>query len=238
MGLPKIDQPRYKHHLVGMDKDVYFRGFTTREQKILLQAKQDENKEHTLEAIKQIIELCTFGDIQADDLAFFDIEDLFLRIRAKSVSEVIDVKYKVKNPDGTYQKKSIELSINLDKVKVETPEGHTNKIMITDQIGVVLKYPSLLMLDHQGNEIDMIKQCVDYIFDQDEVYYIKDVSSDEFDAFFDDLDVEAIRKMSHFFNTMPRLRHQQIVHDENGKEMELVFEGLNDFFPSPSAMNR
>lgn len=227
MGFPKIDLPRYKHKLFGLNKEIKYRPFTLKEQKILLLAKQSEDSDQMIEAIKQIIELCTDSSVNPDELAFFDIEDLFVRIRSKSVSEVSELLYKDKETE-----KKFKVKINLDDVKVTVPENHTNKIMITDSIGMVMKYPTLEMIKRKENfnDDDIIKSCIDYIFDDSGMYYPKDEPKEMLDDWIENLDSKSLVKIQEFFNTMPRLRHQVTLKLDENRTETLTFEGMESFF--------
>lgn len=229
-GLPKLDLPRYKHFLVGLNKTVTFRGFTVKEQKILLHAKESDDEEQTKDAINQVISLCLYDDINVDDLAFFDVEDLFLRIRAKSVSNTVELKYRVKDEEGNKTKDSIIVKIDLDDVKVTQPEGHDKKIQLSDNIGVVMKYPSLHTLGFKQDTVGMIKESIDFIYNDDEVFYLKDYTDADYDEFIESLDKENLDKFKNYFQTMPRLRYTREVKLPNGETTTLEFEGLSDFF--------
>jgi len=230
MPLPKIDLPRYKHHLVGLNKDIYYRGFTTREQKILLHAKESEDQDQTFEAIKQVVELCTFGEINIEKLPFFDIEDLFIRIRSKSVSDVVNLTYRVKDKDGNPTKDKIDIEINLNDVQVTTPEGHDPKIQLTPEVGVMMKYPPFHVLNSSRDEYELIKQSIDCVYNSEEVYYFKDAPKEEVDEWVDDLDVPALKQIKKFFDTMPRIRYEKEITLPDGEKEVLRFEGLSDFF--------
>lgn len=230
MPLPKIDTPRYKHHLVGLNKDIYYRGFTTREQKILLHAKESDDQEQTFEAIKQVVELCTYGEIDIEKLPFFDIEDLFIRIRSKSVSDTINLVYRVKDKDGKPTKDSVEVEINLNEVQVTVPENHDPKIMLTSDMGVMMRYPAFAVLNSAKDEFDLIKHSIEYVFDSEEVYYFKDFSTEEVNEWVDDLDVPALKQIKKFFDTMPRVRYTKEIELPDGDKETLTFEGLSDFF--------
>lgn len=227
MVLPKIDLPRYKHKLVGLNKEVTYRPFTLKEQKILLLAKQSEDESQMIEAIKQIIELCSDGKVNPNELAFFDIEDFFLRIRSKSVSDVTELLYKDKETQKKYK-----IKIKLDDVKVTVPESHTNKIQITNTVGMVMKYPTLETLKSKENldEDEFIKRCIDYIYDDSGMYYLHECTNEEINDWIESLDTPTLLKVQEFFNTMPRLRYEYVVKLEDGKTETLKFEGLESFF--------
>lgn len=226
MSLPKIDLPRYKHYLKGLDKTVTYRPFTTKEQKILLNAKDSEDGDQIVEAVKQIIELCIKEDIDVDDMPIFDIEDMFMRIRAKSVGEEITIRYKVKNSD-----KRIKVDINIDDIKVEEQEGHTKKLQLSDSIGAMMRYPTYKIIAECGSDDELVVQkCIDYIFDNEEVHHLNDYSQEEIDDWFESLDIEASTKITQFFQTMPKLRYETEVDVGEGQVEKLVYTGLQDFF--------
>lgn len=230
MPLPKLDIQHFSHKLVGLDKKIKYRPFTVKEQKILLHAKEAESPEQAMEAIAQIVGLCTNGDVDAYKTPVFDIEDLFLKIRSKSVSEIAEIAYLVK---GTDQR--IEVKIDLSKIQVTIPEGHSRKIMITDTIGLMMKYPTLGMaIDKTANQLaaddNVIKTCIDYVFTEDEVFYFKDFSEEEVESWLESFDRDALMSINKFFETMPRIRHEEVVKLPDGKTQTLKFEGLMDFF--------
>ena len=229
MPLPKIDLPRYSHHLKGLNKKIKFRGFTTKEQKILLQAKEDGTDEQMFEAIEQVIELCTFGELDVKNTPFFDIEDLLIRIRAKSVSEVVEMKYRVHDKDNKPTGEVIDVTINLNDVEVTYPEGHDNKIMVTDDIGFVLKYPSITGLD-ETDSFTTLKNSIDFVFDKDEVYYRDSFTEDELEDFIDNFDIGVWKKIETFFKTVPRVRYTTEVELKDGSKEEIKLEGVKDFF--------
>lgn len=224
--LPKLDIAKYKHELFGLGKKIEYRPFTVKEQKILLLAKEADSAEDKVQAIKQIISLCTFEKVDPDKLPFFDIEDLFLRIRARSVSNTSEIYFKVKD-----SKKKIKVTINLDDVKLDVPEGHSKKIMLTDSVGIMMKYPSLEMISTGIKDNDtLLKNCIDYVFTNDEMFYFKDFTDSEVEEWIDSFDIPALSKIKAFFDTMPRLRHEVKVPIGDDEFEILKFEGLEDFF--------
>jgi hypothetical protein len=223
MALPKIDIPRYGHHLYGIDKDIKYRPFTVKEQKILLQAKESKSTGEEVDAIKQIIDLCTDGKLDVAGLPFFDIEDLFIRIRSKSVSDVSEIWYKNKETD-----ERVKIVVNLSDLRVEPKDGHEKKIMLTDTIGVMMKYPTLDMILSDNKQDDFIPKCIDYIFDENEVY--NDFTTEELEEWVDDFDTGAMYKINNFFRTMPRIRYETEVKFKDGQTEVLKLEGLSDLF--------
>lgn len=231
--LPKLDLPYFSHTLVGLGKKIKYRPFTMKEQKILLHAKESEDPQDHVDAIKQIIELCTDGKFEVEDLPFFDIEDLFVRIRSKSVGEMCEINYRVKDSETN---EKVTVQINLDDIRVTTPEDHDKKVMITDEVGLMMKYPSLELLnsdnqeDNEQHEDRLIRQCIDYVFDSEEVYHFNDFSDKEVEEWMDQFDVGVMKKIYHFFETMPRIRHEVEVELKDGSKETIKFEGINDLF--------
>jgi hypothetical protein len=233
MVLPKIKHTLHEHYLHGLKKKVQFRAFTNQEQKALLMAKENKGKENEREsillAIKQIITNCTNGKVNPSDLSTFDIEDLFLRIRSKSVSEISTVKYRYDyEEDGKKLSKFIDVTINLDEVKLVIDPEHTNKIDLTSELGIVMKYPTFDMIGVNEDELPI--HCIDYIYDKDEIYNSSDVSFAELAEFYNDIDTKGLLKIQQFFKTMPRLKHSVDVDLGDGVIETVHFEGLEDFF--------
>lgn len=225
-GLPKIDVPRYEHTLYATGKKIKYRPFTMKEQKILLLAKESGKVEDVVAAMKQIIELCTDNTVDANDIATFDAEMLFLKIRSKSAGEVSTITYKLKGTET-----QVKVNINLEEVQLQTDPEHDKKIMITDTIGLMMKYPTLDMIAFQGvGEDQMIRQCIDYVFDADQMYYFKDFSDADVEEWLESFDTTVMKNIKAFFDTMPKLRHEQMVNLPGGETEVLTFEGLNDFF--------
>lgn len=229
MPLPKLDHAYFTHHLKGLNKKVKYRGFTVKEQKILLQAKESKNPKEQIEAMCQIIDICTNGQVDAYNTPVFDVEDLFLRIRTKSVSDVSEITYKDKQTEEL-----IKIEINLADVQVQVPEGHTNKIMITDSLGIMMKYPTLGMAiegEKTSADPDIIKKCIDYAFDADNVYHFSDFSEQEVNDWIDAFQFPVMKSIDTFFKTMPKLRHEvEVVVPSTKEKQTIVFEGLSDFF--------
>lgn len=242
MSLPKFDVPRYSLYLKGIDKKIKYRPFTVKEQKILLLAKEEakEDKTRIIEAMKQIIELCTFDlGISVDQLPLFDIEWLFLHIRAKAVSDVITIPVKYTFPSGN--EKRTKLNIKVEDIQLKEHEEHDKKIILDEQskIGVVMKYPTISMYEENMESLNSIESCIDYVFDEEDIYYFKDYTPEERQEYVETFDLQMLRKVSEFFETMPTLHYKTEVTlkdepDENGetdkKTLPIVLSGLSDFF--------
>lgn len=221
--LPKPELPQYSHTLTGLGKTIKFRPFTTKEQKILLLAKETQTYAEVIDAITQILENCIIDDISIPKLPIFDVEDLFLRIRSKSVSNESTFVYRIKDTD-----ERVNVTINLDDVKVKTFKDNKNKIMLTETIGVKINYPTLTSF--KLSEDDMILSCIEYVFDEDEVYTFSDFSTEDQMEWLESFDAGAIKNIKEFFDTMPILKYETYVESKDGKKYDIVLSGIEDFF--------
>ena len=240
MALPKVTTPTYELVLPSTDKKVRFRPFLVKEEKILLIAMENDNDTEMINAIKQVVSNCTFESLDVKQLPIFDLEYVFLQIRAKSVGEVS--KFRVLCPDD--KKTYTNVEIDLSKIEVHVDDEHTNKIVIDDKrkLGVVLKYPSLALftnpnqLSEDPNEIfNLIIKCIDHIFEGEKIYPAKDSTDKELINFLDELSQKAFAKVKEFFDTMPRLQHEVEVQNPKTKvKSKIMLQGLKDFFVSAS----
>lgn len=241
MALPKIQHKLYEHYLTGMKKKIKYRAFTVAEQKILLMTKEETadvdrsavgHNQEVIAAVSQIINNCTLGKIDPEDLCTFDLEDLFIRLRAKSVGEVFNIKYSEDYVDeeGRTQTNFINIVINLDDVKVVTNPDNNNIIKVSDDIGVVMRFPTFKMLAESKNSDELAMACIESIFDGGEMYEASVTPKAELEEFFDSIETIPMQEIKKFFDTMPKLRHEVEVTLHDGKKDTLVFEGLESFF--------
>ena len=210
-----------------------------REEKILIMAMESENMSEITNAIVQILSDCIVSkDVKVESLATFDIEYLFLNVRAKSVGETVDVNITCPD-DGETQ---VEMSIDIDSIKVQKTRGHKNIIKLDDELSMKLKYPSLdqfvennFETEEGASEINqslsMITSCVEMIYNQEESWEASDYSKKELDEFIEQLNTKQFKQIEKFFATMPKLSHTIAVKNpETGVESEVVLEGLASFF--------
>lgn len=236
MALPKIATPQYTLKLPSTGKQVKYRPFLVKEEKLLLMAMESEDEKQTIATIKSIISDCTDVKGMIDDLPTFDIEYLFLKIRAKSVGE--SSKVLITCPDDN--ETDVAVDIDLSAVEVVTDPQHNKKIELTDSVGIVMKYPSLdtfvkMNITGTGNEIDQVfdlaADCIDNIYDENQVYDGKDTSRKEKVEFLEQLNSEQFQKVQKFFETMPKLQKKIMVSNpKTGVESEVTLEGLASFF--------
>jgi len=232
MTLPKVAKPLFELYVPSMNKSVKARPFVVREEKILLTAQQSGEEKDIILAIKQVLNNCIADDFDVDDLATFDLEYMFLKLRARSVNNIIEVSYR-DNEDG----KVYDFQIDLDQVELKMNKDISNIIMITDVLGIKMKYPSVTILDSVPDTDDagevveyLIKSCVDQIFDEDSVYLSNQYTDAELVEFLDSLDIETFGKIREFFNNLPQMYHKIEYTNKNGNLRTIELTTLSDFF--------
>ena len=246
MGLPKIAVPEYSLTLPSTGEEIKYRPFLVKEEKILLIAMESEEENQIVNATINVIKNCIFSDIDVDELPIFDIEYIFLWLRGKAKGEKIDLKYNC--PDC---KADITLSFNIEDIKINRVENHNKKIQLTDDLGVMMKYPNMTLQSRiesskDENHIDQlfktIRFCIDYIYDDEKIYTNKDHTDDEMTEFLESLTDEQFQKISEFFESSPKLQHKtklvcKAITSERGKKKttcsyteDITLEGLQSFF--------
>ena len=236
MALPKLDLPIYELVLPSTKKKVKYRPFLVKEEKVLLIALESNDEKNIKEAIVQLLKGCIQTRLKVENLSIFDLEYLFLNIRAVSVGEQVEMKITCTDDGET----EVGYTLNLQDVAVNFPKGHSNKIMLTDTTGVIMKYPSFdRFIDsnftgkgvNQENVLDIIAESIDQIFQGDEVFDQSTTSPKEFLQFVESLTNEQLTKIQEFFETAPRLEHKfKITNPKTGVESEYTISGLNNFF--------
>ena len=238
MPLPKIATPTYSMVLPSLEKEINYRPFLVKEEKLLVLALESEDTKQITTAIKAVLKSCvqTKG-IKVESLPTFDIEFLFLNIRGKSVGESIDVN--IICPDD--EKTSVKVVIDLDDIKVQKTEGHTNKVQLDKNLMMELKYPSLDEFiknnfdfkDENAMEqsFKLIASCIDKIYTDEEVWVAADCTRKEVTDFLESMNSQQFKKIEEFFTTMPKLSHTiNVKNPETKVESEVVLEGLASFF--------
>jgi hypothetical protein len=232
MALPKIELPIYQCELPSTGKKIKFRPFTVKEEKILLTAQESKETEQILISIKQILTNCML-DKDVAELAVFDIEYLLIQLRSKSVDNKVE--FEITDP-ATEEK--IKLELDLGTVKVERNKEHTNKVVISDQYTLFLKYPTIdnfeaLMSKEEPTAEDsynLMISCLEKLASEDEVFNFKDFSKEEIDEFVESLHSDMIKKIKIFFDTMPKVRHEIKYQNSKGDSNVFVIEGTQTFF--------
>jgi hypothetical protein len=236
MALPKLGVPQYELKLPSNGKTIKYRPFLVKEEKVLLLALESEDEKQIIAAVKNVLKSCVISRIKVDQLPSFDLEYLFLKIRAAAVGEMIEMNVTC-NDDNTTP---VTANINIDDVEVFKPEGHTNKIMLNDTTGMIMNYPSMdrfietqfLEKGIETDEIfDFIADHIDQLFDSDEVYDSSTTTKKEFREFVESLTTKQFESIQDFYESMPRLTHKFTVTNPNtGNECEYTIEGLQSFF--------
>jgi hypothetical protein len=241
--LPKLDVPIYEVKLLSSGKVIRFRPFLVKEQKLFLMASESEDAKETINVIRQVLRNCILDDISIDDLPTFDLEWLFMHLRARSVEEIVDLKYKcnntVKDEKGEEDRCTgvVNFKMNLLEIEPTRHAEHTNKIQLTENLGVCLKYPSFEMIQKyeslsEANIMSkVLVDCIDYLYDKDQVYYAKDNTKEELDEFVDNLQQKDLEKIKHFFETMPEIKKNvQFKCPKCAYEENIEIKGIQNFF--------
>ena len=232
MSLPKINYPLFEVEIPSTQQKIKMRPFLVKEEKILLMAQSTGNSRDTVLAIKQVVNNCVVDTVDVETLTTFDLEYLFVKLRARSINNVISVTYS--DPEDEQQYK---LDIDLDKVEIQRDERHNNKIEITDEMGIILRYPKTDMLkavSQATSEVDLyfevIKYCVDQVYDAENVYETSEQDPEELQEFITSLDVNTFKQIQLFLETMPKLHYETSYTNSKGTERKVVLQNLNDFF--------
>lgn len=235
MALPRIDSPKYELKVPSTGAVVEYRPYLVKEEKILMMAMETKDQQQMIRALRDVIAGCTEGKIQADNLAMFDLEYVFLKIRGKSVGETSKVGMKCSECGHKN-----EVEIDLDKVEVQGEVKKSVKVALTDSVGVVLKYPTVKGIQKQlskqgGNdrEITMaaVASAIESIYDAENVYQAEDEKAEDIVGFLDSLTSSQFKKISEYFEDMPRLKHEVKYTCASCKaENKQTLEGLTNFF--------
>ena len=234
MSLPKINAPSYRLTVPSTDEEITYRPFLVKEEKLLLIAQETGTDKATYDAIKQIITSCCSGDLNLEKMPLFDLEYIFLNIRAKSVGEV--VKLKVKCPDD--EKTEVEVEVDLTKINVEMDEKHDARIQLETEpnIGILMSYPTIgYSTKEDGSNakilFEMISNCMYQIWEGEETHDCMDYSQKEKLAFLESLSHTQFEKIQTFFETMPTLKHEvEVENPETKVKSTVTLSGMNDFF--------
>ena len=236
MALPQVALPTYELTVPSTGKKLKFRPFVVKEEKLLLLALESNDEKNIEDAVKQLLKGCIQSRVKIDDLPIFDLEFIFLQIRAVSVGEIIEMNVTCKDDNET----KVKYNLNLAEVKVNFPEGHSKKIELSKKMGIVMKYPSMKefiktsiigsALD-ADNVLEVIAGCIDQIYDGEEVYDSSTTTKKEVVEFVENLTNAQFEELQKFFETAPSLSHTFSVTNPNtGKESEFIIEGLASFF--------
>ena len=240
MPLPTIETPTYELKLYSSNKKIRYRPFLVKEEKVLIIALESKDQEGITNAVKEVLKKCILTKgVDVDSLPTFDIEYLFLNIRAKSIGE--DIKLTVTCPDDGETK--VPVTIYVDEIKIKKPKGHTKDIKLDDKMTLRMKYPSIDQFIENNFTTDnkedsmvnktfkIVADCMDTIYTAEDAWETKDYTPQERMDFVEQLNSSQYKKVENFFSSMPKLSHTIEVVNPNTKEKSnIVLEGLADFF--------
>ncbi len=233
MALPKLDTPTYQLELPSNQQVVKYRPFLVKEQKILMMAQDADDKEDSYNMLAEIVDGCTFNNVDIKTMPIFDFEYLFMKIRCKSVGESAELS--VLCPDDGVTR--VPVTIDLDGIDVQVEDGHSNVVGVNDSIKIIMRYPTVNDIkgvseaETLNNVMTLLKVCINEIHDGDTIHNMIDVTSKELDEFIDSLPTDTFEKMAIFFDTMPKLTH--VIEVKNPKTevtSEVVIQGMESFF--------
>jgi hypothetical protein len=240
MALPMMNTPTYNMVVPSSGVSVKFRPFLVKEEKALLIAQQSEDLMVMVDTLKSVIKTCVLDNIDVNKLATFDIEYMFTQIRAKSVGEIIELIFPCDNDHGEDNEKArVKVSIDLTTIVVNKEDGHTNKIDLFGDVGVVMKYPTIDVMkklesldnDNLDKIFDVVALSVDYIYQGDEIFYAKEQQHEELLQFLNNLTSDQFLKIQNFFATMPRIKKEiEYTCPVCQKQHKKMLEGMQSFF--------
>ena len=236
MALPKLTTPTYELEVPSTDEKIKYRPFLVREEKILLIALESGESKDIINAVKDIVTACTFDKLDLGTMPMFDVEYVFLNIRAKSVGEISSLRLLCPDDKETYA----NVEVNLSEVTVQVEKEHNEKIELTDEMGIIMTYPSIDSMANTGiteisaeNMLEVIGSCILQIYDKkgEEVFEAKDQTKKEITDFIEQFNTKQFQKLQEYFDTMPKLKHMVEIENPKTKvKSKIMLQGLNDFF--------
>lgn len=227
MALPKLDLPHFPITIPSTGVKTQIRPFTVKEEKILLIAKESNDRDQMIDAIIQIVNNCLV-DVDSSSLSTFDLDYVLIQLRGKSVNNVIE--FTIVDPDTEEQ---VDMEVDVDSIEIKNTDGHSKHVKLSDNFTLIMRYPTIKevgrMGDDQGAFAVMIS-CIDSIVSGDEVYKFEDYSNEDIQEFVDDLTNEHVMAIKKFFETMPKLRLEKKYKTSAGDEKTFVVEGTESFF--------
>ena len=236
MALPILTTPTYELEVPSTTAKIKYRPFLVKEEKILLIAMESNDNAEIIQAVKTIVSECTFNKLDLGKMPMFDVEYIFLQIRGKSAGEVSNIRLLCKDDGKTYA----DVEINLNDIEVQVTEEHTNKIELTDEMGMIMTYPTIDSFMNTGinkidssNMLEVIATCILQIYDKkgEEVFEAKDQTKKELNDFIEQLTSHQFQEVQKFFDTMSKLQHMvKVKNPETNVVNEVLLSGLNDIF--------
>ena len=240
MPLPTIETPTYELKLYSSNKKVRYRPFLVKEEKVLIIALESKDQNAITHAVKEVLKKCILTKgVDVDNLPTFDIEQLFLNIRSKSIGE--DIKLNVTCPDDNETK--VPVTIYVDEIKIVKTKGHTKDIVLDDNLTLRMKYPSLSQFVQNNFDVsnaenitfdaslDIISSCIDVVYNADESWAAADCTKKELNEWLETLNSNQFKQVETFFDTMPKLSHTiKVTNPKTKIESDVTLEGITSFF--------
>jgi hypothetical protein len=240
MALPMNNMPMFTLIVPSTNKPAKYRPFLVKDEKALMIAQQSEDIGVMVDTLKEVVKSCLVDSIDVDSLATFDLEYIFTQIRGKSVGEKIELLFACDTDHGEQNEKAVtKITIDISNLEVKKDPSHTNKINLFQDVGVVMKYPTLEVAKKlEGNDLgdidgifDVISESIDFIYQGEDIYYAKDQSREELLQFLNNLTSDQFIRIQKFFETMPKLSKEvEYTCPICGKEHKKLLEGLQSFF--------
>lgn len=227
MPLPVMNTPTFDVKIYSLNKDVKFRPFLVKEEKILILAQESGDPKEMIKAMQNIVTSCSNGEVIGETLPFFDLQNAFLRLRSQSIGNITDFLL-ICGECGH----KVDTTLDLDTLELDFPENHTNKIMLNDSVGVFMKYPNAnILVDNETPAFDLVVSCVDKIFDNEEIYDAADEGIEAVERFVDGLTSDQFESIVKFFETSPRLEKKiEYTCPNCNTENVVLIDGVENFF--------
>jgi hypothetical protein len=233
MTLPKISHPTFRLTVPSSKKQLTFRPFLVKEEKILLMAKTSDDNNDILSAVKQVVNnCCQENNFDVNKLTIFDLEYLFLKIRSNSVGNMVPLSFKDLEDDKEYK-----FEVDLNTIEVKFPKNVDSRIKIDDKTGIVMRYPSASLYDDkdflslgQDAMFELMLRCVDKIYSGDEMFDPSSYTREQMADFMDGLDVKTFEKIQEFLSSAPSMSHTLTYKNSLGHDRKIELTTLNDFF--------
>ena len=237
MALPKIDLPLYDVELKSQNKSIKFRPFIVKEEKLLIMALESNDYKQIVDTIKQVINNCVVDEIELEKLPMFEVENIFINLRARSMGEKTEITYICQNVVDE-KKCGAEMDLEVDLLKVTAEMKEINPVIqLTEKIGIKLKFPTFetaksIQLEKDIDvAIKIIRGCTEFIFDKEQTYSVDDISDEEFNDFINSMTQEQFGKIKDFFDSIPKLTYNgSVTCPRCKKQHDVLLEGILDFF--------
>lgn len=232
--LPKLKHPQFDVKVPSKNETHKFRPMLSAEEKILLMVKESADDVSIMSTIRQIVNNCSTGSLDVSTLTLFDLEYIFLKLRAFSIDNILKLRL-----TDEETKETVDFEIDLNTVDVVETEGHTNNIKINENMGIVMKYltaEQTMYFDNkkydspQDLSTDITRLSIDVVYDGDSVYQFSDYSEQEQLEFLDSLPIPVMDEIKKFFATVPKLKHVLEYENSNGTTKTIVLDKITDFF--------